>query len=70
MQLNQPVDRIIEQIHQLDRDGCVAELRGIQTPRLDFSDEYLASMSLDQLRHVLMAACLQARRAPGHRRAS
>ena len=62
MQLNQPVERIIEEIHSLDRVGCISQLRTLARPRLDFTDDFLDDLSLEQLRHVLMAACLQARK--------
>ena len=70
MQVNRPVEDIIQQIHALDRKQTVAELLEIHTPRLDFTEEYLEGLNLDQLRHLLMAACIQARRSAGHRRAS
>jgi len=70
MRLDRPIDQIIHDIHALDRAGCINTLRAFQQPQLDFTDAYLQEMSLDQLRHVLMAACIQARRGVGHRRAS
>lgn len=70
MKLDQPIDRIIADIHALTRAGCIGALRAFEQPQLDFTDEYLEGMSLDQLRHVLMAACIQARRGVEHRRAS
>jgi len=70
MKLNQPIDQIITEIHGLDRAGCIAELGAIEMLQLDFTDDYLQELTLDQLRHVLMAACIQARRSHGHRRAS
>ena len=69
MQLNQPVEQIIEEIHGLDRGRCIAELRSLPRLRLDFTPDFLEHLSLEQLRHVLMAACLQARKpAPGRAR--
>lgn len=62
MRLNQPVEQIIQEIHSLDRRGCLSELRTFERPRLDFTDEFLNHLSLEQLRHILMAACLQARK--------
>ncbi len=75
MRLDEPIDQIIQHIHGLDRDGCLTELASIRRPRLDFTEDFLHQLSLEQLRHVLMAACLQARRhvrrqgPPGRRRA-
>jgi hypothetical protein len=62
MRLDLPIDQLIAFIHRLDREGCINELRALGRPRLDFTDDYLERMSLEQLRHVLMAACLQARK--------
>ena len=72
MQLNRPVEQLIQEIHSLDREGCTAELRTMNRPRLDFTPEFLEHLTLEQLRHVLMAACLQARKhtTPPTRQAS
>lgn len=37
-------------------------MKSIERPRLDFTDEYLNAASLDQLRHILVAAVIQARK--------
>ena len=46
----------------MDRDHCKAALSGFEQPSLDFTDDFLNQISLDRLRHILMAACLQSRR--------
>ena len=61
MQLDQPLEKIITSILDLDRQACISELRAIRRPRLDFTDDFLAPLSIEQLRHILMAACTQAR---------
>jgi hypothetical protein len=63
MSTDLPIDELIESVPKLDRDTCTAQLRRFRQPRLDFTDEYLDCLSLDRLRHVLLAACLQARDA-------
>jgi hypothetical protein len=62
MSVDLPIDQLVATIHRLDRPGCIRELRAIARPRLDFTDDFLEAMSVEQLRHVLLAACLQARK--------
>lgn len=66
MTLEVSLDELIVSIADLDREDCVAHLRRFAEPALDFTSDYLDSRSDDQLRHILLAACLQARK---HRRA-
>lgn len=61
MRLDQSSEKIITVIYDLDRHGCIHELRAIHRPKLDFTDDFLQMLSLDQLRHILVAACMQAR---------
>ncbi|MCC7146313.1 MAG: hypothetical protein IT443_07695 [Phycisphaeraceae bacterium] len=61
MQSNEPIDKLIENVQKLDRQACIEHLRGFARPKLDFTEDFLSQLSLDRLRHVLMAACLQAR---------
>lgn len=63
MRLDQPVERLISRISRLGRAACVAEIRRIERPRLDFTDEFLQRQPLDRLRHILAAAILQNRKA-------
>ncbi len=62
MSSSQSLDDLVQSIYSLDREHCIHELRSLPRLRLDFSDEFLGGMSLDRLRHVLMAACVQARK--------
>lgn len=55
------VDHVLAEVHHLDRHSCVQYLRAFDHPRLDFTDDYLHSLSLEKLRHLLTAACEQAR---------
>jgi len=53
-------DEIISKIANMTRPQLVTLLRGLQCGfHLDFSDEYLASLSVDRLRHIALAASLR-----------
>ena len=56
------LEQLLASVPTLDRDACKRELRQFPEPHLDFSDEYLDKLPLDYLRHLLLAACLQARK--------
>ncbi len=60
---NYEVDRLITDVFQFDHARCKAELARISRPKLDFTEEYLDTMSVERLRHVLVAAYLQAQRS-------
>ena len=64
-----PINDLVRTIHSLDRDHCKAELLCFDCPNLDFTEQYLEQMSTERLRHVLMAACLQARKGRQNRSA-
>ncbi len=58
------VDQLIRDIAEMERPTLIDRLTHFDAPiQLDFSAEYLEACSTDKLRHILMAACLQARRA-------
>lgn len=61
MQFDASIETLAVHIHALTREGCLDELARIERPRLDFTPEFLGAMTTDQLKHVLMAACLRAR---------
>ena len=43
----------------MDRPELIESLRGMKCPfELDFSDEFLGSISIERLRHILMAATM------------
>ena len=50
----QPLNQLIQTIHALDRDRCLCELRSLERLQLDFTDEFLNTLSHDRLRHVLL----------------
>ena len=55
-------DQIINEIANMTRPQLVKLLRGLQCGfHLDFSDEYLASLSVERLRHIALAASLRSR---------
>ncbi|NBC11259.1 MAG: hypothetical protein GVY24_05910 [Planctomycetes bacterium] len=62
MRFDLPLERLLQQIASLDRAGCIAELKQLPRPKLDFTDEYLEHHSVEELRHLLTAAILAARR--------
>ena len=57
-----PVEQLVQHVHTLDRDGCIHELTHFQAIPLDFDEPFLRQMSVERLRHILVAACLTARR--------
>ncbi len=58
--MNHVIEQKIQSVYALDRARCKAELLGMARPRLDFTEEYLDALNLDRLRHLLVAAYLQA----------
>ncbi|MEX0776745.1 MAG: hypothetical protein WD042_13665 [Phycisphaeraceae bacterium] len=66
MSIDQPIEDLIRQVSELDRSACIAHLRQVRSPRLDFDDAYLATRTVEQLRHLLLAALLRVRKAQGH----
>ena len=59
METAKTLDHMIRSIQDLDSDRCKACLKSIKRPKLDFTDEFLDSLSLDRLHHILMAAFMQ-----------
>lgn len=45
--------RLVQQLHTYPADFPI-----------DFTDEYLATLSTDRLRHLFMAICIQSQRMP------
>jgi hypothetical protein len=51
------IERLTVKIATLGRDEVKAQIKDFRGNfRLDFSDEYLDALSLDRLRHILLAA--------------
>ncbi len=57
----------IQNVYHLDHASCKAALLGINRPHLDFTEDYLDRMSVDRLRHILVAAYLQATKSSRER---
>ncbi len=62
MSPTQPIETIASQVYTLDREQCIRELQSFEAFPLDFTAQCLRQMSLEKLRHVLMAAMITARR--------
>ena len=57
--LTRQVEKIIIEISHMGRIDLVRFLRGLDCDfDIDFSDEYLDSVSLDRLRHIAVAASI------------
>ena len=54
------LEQKIQRVCLLDHARCKAELLSITRPRLDFTEGFLDQQSLDHLRHILVAAYVQA----------
>lgn len=61
--MSQPIHELIRGVESFDRDRCIAYLRRLSRPKTDFSDEFLADLTLDRLRHIVVAAQLQAQKS-------
>jgi hypothetical protein len=58
-------EQIIASLTALDRDDLKQRIKGFRGRfKLDFSDEYLDALSLDRLRHILLAALINAKAEP------
>jgi hypothetical protein len=62
MAADQSLEDLIKSVQELDRAACKERLRQMERPRLDFPDDFLDALSEERLRHLLLAACLQARK--------
>jgi hypothetical protein len=51
--------QLIEKINDMDRPGLMQMLRGMRCSfKIDFTQEFLDSVSLERLRHIVLAASL------------
>ncbi|MCC7192371.1 MAG: hypothetical protein IT444_06260 [Phycisphaeraceae bacterium] len=62
MGIDTSLDHLVTRISSLDRERCKAELRSLEELRVDFTDEYLDSLPLEKLRHIVLAARLRMRK--------
>jgi len=59
------VEEMICLVAAMDRPALVEHFRDYRgTFPLDFTDEFLANTSLDRLRHIFVALCLQQQHVP------
>lgn len=55
-------EQLVTSVAALGRDDLKKRIKGFRGRfKLDFSDAYLDSLSLDRLRHILLAALINAR---------
>ncbi len=59
------LERLMCLVASMQRDALVEQFRHYRANfPLDFSDEFLRSTSLDRLRHIFVAVCIQSKRLP------
>jgi hypothetical protein len=59
------VEELICLVAAMDRDDVIHHIHDYRaTFPLDFSDDFLASVPLERLRHIFIALCLQQQHAP------
>ena len=61
--MDEQIEQKIQDVYGLDHAQCKAELMRIDRPQLDFTHEYLDALSVERLRHILVAAYLQSAKA-------
>ena len=60
-----PIDEVVRQINEMSRQRCIFELMHFDQIPLDFRRDDLDTMSVEHLRHVLVAAVVTVRKRPG-----
>jgi hypothetical protein len=66
MLAGEQVEELICLVAAMDRDDVIAHIKAFEGSfPLDFTDDFLAETSLDRLRHVFVAICLQQHHIPG-----
>lgn len=69
--MNNTIEEKLRHIYDLDHDCCKAELLSFEDAKLDFTSEYLDTLSVERLRHLLAAAYIQAaKRGPRAKRSA
>jgi hypothetical protein len=62
---SEQLEELISVISGLDRPALVNQFRNFRaTFPLDFSREFLESQSVDRLRHIFVALCIEQQRMP------
>ncbi|XAL99006.1 hypothetical protein OT109_15650 [Phycisphaeraceae bacterium D3-23] len=62
MLIDLPTEQMISVVAEMSRERCVDEIGRVPHLTLDFTADYLGAISIEQLRHLVFAALLQARR--------
>jgi hypothetical protein len=61
----QQIDDLITLVSALDRDALLDQFHSYRASfPVDFTDDFLAEMPLDRMRHIFVAMCLQTQRLP------
>ena len=56
---------ITDKIAEMDRASLIEALRGLECDfKLDFDEEFFAGVSIERLRHILLAVCMHAHELP------
>jgi hypothetical protein len=59
------VEELIGVVAALDREALIAQFRCYRaTFPLDFTDAFLSTITVERLRHIFLAICLQSQRMP------
>lgn len=62
------IEELICLVSALDRDALIEQFHSYQAGfPIDFTPEFLQQTSLERLRHIFVALCLQCRRMPDTR---
>jgi hypothetical protein len=65
MLAGEQVEELICLVAAMDRESVINSIKVFEASfPLDFSDEFLSEIPLDQLRHVFVALCLQQHHIP------
>ncbi len=59
------IEDLVNLIATLDRENLLGQFHAYQARfPIDFTDEYLGTLSTERLRHIFMALCLQNQQMP------
>jgi len=56
MPVQMSMEQVAQRVHSYDREQCIEELIHFKAMRLDFTRDALERMSIEKLRHLLLAA--------------
>ncbi len=56
---------LTDRIAEMDRPSLIEALRGLECDfKMDFDEEFLTEVSIERLRHILLAVCMHAHELP------